>query len=92
MVLPGNDLGATPAVSARPLSVLVIDDDLDMANNLKDILEDHGYVEQIAERGADAQAKFSAQAFDLVILDIRLPDMSGPEYRQHSCAQFGIHC
>ncbi len=59
--------------------ILVVDDDLDILQSLKEILETRGYHVEVAEnaqKGLDvARKKF----FNLAILDIKLPDMEGTE-------------
>ncbi len=57
--------------------VLIVDDDADLAANLRDILEDAGYFVTVANDGRSALARCREQAYDLALVDIRMPDMSG---------------
>ncbi len=57
--------------------VLIVDDDADLAANLRDILEDAGYIVTVANDGRSALACIGEQAYDLALVDIRMPDMSG---------------
>lgn len=66
-----------PAAAARtpfPRRVLVVDDNVDAAESLAEILRDGGYEVATAHDGAAALAKVEEAAFDFVFLDIALPD------------------
>jgi DNA-binding response OmpR family regulator len=58
-------------------SLLFIEDDDGIRLALSMALEDEGYSVLEAANGADGLAAFRAAAPDLVLLDLRLPDMSG---------------
>ncbi|MBE9548482.1 MAG: sigma-54-dependent Fis family transcriptional regulator [Proteobacteria bacterium] len=57
--------------------ILVVDDEPDIRELVKDILEDEGYQVETAENGETARAKFSTEMPDLVLLDIWMPDTDG---------------
>lgn len=59
--------------------VLVVEDDTRLATLLQRQLEAAGFEVQTAERGATALAVVESHLPDLVVLDLRLPDMSGYE-------------
>lgn len=59
--------------------ILIVDDDKDIVNLLKDILEDEGYKTDHCYNGKDALYKINNNKYDLIILDIMLPDMDGFE-------------
>ncbi|MGA1825931.1 MAG: response regulator [bacterium] len=63
-----------------PPHILLIDDDLGMRTVLKDILEDSGYMVTTAEDGESAIEKVNENNFDLVITDLRMPNMDGMEF------------
>jgi DNA-binding NtrC family response regulator len=58
-------------------TVLIIDDNMEMATNLQEILEDEGVRVDVAQDGFQALSKLDEAGFDLVITDIRMPGMSG---------------
>jgi len=58
-------------------NILVVDDDVELASNLQDILETAGYSAAIAADGQTALTLSREKAFDLGLIDIKLPDMSG---------------
>ncbi len=57
--------------------ILVIDDEETIANLVKDILEGEGFQVALAYDGEHALEKIRQSPPDLVILDLRLPGMSG---------------
>ena len=57
--------------------ILYIEDHRDTAEAVKQMLEDAGYEVEISSRGADGLKKAHQKQFNLVLLDIMLPDMSG---------------
>jgi two-component system response regulator HydG len=61
------------------LTILIVDDDYNMAKTLSDILKLKGYLVEIVHSGADALEKVSAVSFDCVLSDIRMPEMNGVE-------------
>ncbi len=63
-----------PAKTAR---VLVVDDDAAMASTVADGLVDRGYEVTTATTGADATALVRDRSFDLLVTDLRMPDVDG---------------
>jgi len=59
--------------------ILVIDDEAGIRSSLKGILEDEGYSIKTAVTGEDALKLLKGQNFDLILLDIWLPQMNGIE-------------
>ncbi len=59
--------------------ILVVDDEAGIRSSLKGILEDEGYTTKTTETGEEALGLLTKQDFDLVLLDIWLPGMSGIE-------------
>ncbi len=58
-------------------SVLVVDDEVDIRELVKDILEDEGYQVSTAEDGASARHALRERRPDLILLDIWMPDLDG---------------
>ena len=63
-------------ISDKPL-ILVVDDEPDIRELIKDILEDENYAVVIAANGQEAQEAFSQHEPHLVLLDIWMPDIDG---------------
>ena len=59
--------------------ILVVDDQFTDRETLKAILEDKGYRVAIARDGAQAIQMVKERHYDIIFLDIRLPDMDGVE-------------
>lgn len=58
-------------------SILVVDDDRDTCRNLSDILTDLGYAVQTACDGFSALELVRKNAFDVALLDFKMPGMDG---------------
>lgn len=69
-----EDLSASDAPSA---SILIVDDSPLNRDLLNRRLKQHGYRVRKAESGREAIEAMRAEAFDLVLLDILMPDMDG---------------
>ena len=65
-------------VTARA-SVLVVDDEREICELLFDDLSGEGYLCSTAFTGQDALTKLKSGGFNVVLLDIKLPDISGME-------------
>lgn len=57
--------------------ILIVEDDLDIQELLRNFLREAGYETTIVSDGMEAIASFSASHFDLVLLDIMLPKIDG---------------
>lgn len=57
--------------------VLIVDDDVDFARELRDVLEVAGYSTRSSFDGRTAIARCQEEAYDALILDLRLPDVTG---------------
>ncbi|MEN8178723.1 MAG: diguanylate cyclase [Pseudomonadota bacterium] len=64
---------------ADPLSVLMVDDSPDNLNLLKQVLGNEGYELRVAPSGSFALRAIHINPPDLILLDIRMPDMDGME-------------
>ncbi len=61
------------------ISILVVDDDLIFGKNFAAILRNKGYYVKFVRSGNGAIAQLDVSHFDIVFLDIRLPDINGVE-------------
>jgi DNA-binding response OmpR family regulator len=59
------------------INILVAEDDTHIRNGLVDTLESEGYQAVPAKNGQEALERFLSGTFDLVLLDIMMPAMSG---------------
>lgn len=58
-------------------NLLVIDDEASIRHMLRLVLEEHEYRITEAENGVDALARLRKERFDVILSDIRMPDMDG---------------
>ena len=59
------------------MRLLVVEDDLPLAESLTALLGSSGYAVDLVHDGASAEALVAVEQFDLVILDLNLPQMDG---------------
>ncbi len=59
--------------------VLVVDDDKVLQQNVKQALEFHHFVVDVADNGKEAVTKVYGQKYDLVVMDVNMPEMDGIE-------------
>jgi DNA-binding NtrC family response regulator len=57
--------------------VLIIDDNVALAENIAEILEMHGYTTEVASSAEEALARFAPPPPDVVVTDYRLPGING---------------
>jgi DNA-binding NtrC family response regulator len=60
-------------------SVLVVDDEFDIREGLELLLTSEGYSVDQAQNGTEGLRKLEARSYDLVLLDLMMPDRSGME-------------
>ncbi|UXR66243.1 response regulator transcription factor [Bdellovibrio bacteriovorus] len=65
------------------MRILVVEDQVKMANFLKQGLNEVGYAVDLAESGSAAESYMAQGDYDLVILDVMLPDQSGIDTARH---------
>lgn len=59
------------------MKLLIVDDDTNIQRLYKEELEEEGYDVTIATTGKDALELFQKETFDIVTLDILMPDIDG---------------
>ncbi|MBN9660594.1 MAG: sigma-54-dependent Fis family transcriptional regulator [Acidobacteria bacterium] len=69
---------ASDASSSRG-RILVIDDEADIRESFETLLELEGYTVQTAENATEGLKKFESGVYDLILLDLMMPDRSGLE-------------
>ncbi|HEY2628298.1 MAG TPA: response regulator, partial [Usitatibacter sp.] len=67
--------GSTKVLAGK--SVLIVDDDIRNIFALSSVLEDYGMRIVTADNGRDAIASVQKQEFDVVLMDIMMPEMDG---------------
>src|SRR5215510_1264402 len=68
-----------PSTPGSRGKVLVIDDEVDIREGLELLLTTEGYVAETAQNGTEGLQRLSTNSYDLVLLDLMMPDISGME-------------
>jgi two-component system NtrC family sensor kinase len=77
------DIAEAPLVAVGPKTILIVDDEAEIAAILVEALESDGYHTETAENGVDALRRLEERAYDLVLSDTKMPVMDGIElYRE----------
>jgi len=74
------------------IKLLIVDDEKDIRDSLNDILIDEGYEVHIAENALEAKKIKLAQTFDLILLDIWMPDIDGLSLLKEWASNNEINC
>jgi len=61
----------------KNVRIIIVDDDENIRKTMKAILEDEGYVVDLAATGSEAIEMTQETVYNIALLDIRLPDMEG---------------
>jgi DNA-binding response OmpR family regulator len=76
-------------------SILLLDDDEELAETLKQLLEAHNFVVTTASNGADGLREIMAMDFDVIVCDLMMPHMPGDMFylavqktKPHLCKRF----
>ncbi|RYY47652.1 MAG: GAF domain-containing protein [Sphingomonadales bacterium] len=71
---------AAPVIAeAPPRRALVVDDELEIAESLADFLSIEGFACDVSVGGAEAQKRLAKGEYDLIVSDLRMPGMDGPQ-------------
>ena len=78
-----TDQGREVSGSTEPKQILVVDDDELTVKLLRKVLEAWDAHVEVAQNGKEALTKLAANDFDLLVCDIRMPEMTGQELFRH---------
>lgn len=78
-VPPPEKKAKTSKVLLSSIKILIVDDNVINQKILIHFLKKKGYAFAVANNGAEAVEKFSAEKFDMVLMDIQMPVMDGLE-------------
>lgn len=65
--------------SSAAIKILVVDDEPSIVDSVATVLRYEGYEVEVAATGRAALAKAQERRFDLIVLDVMLPDLDGLE-------------
>jgi PAS domain S-box-containing protein len=72
---------AAAAAGQKGLSVLIVDDEADVARSLAEIIEGLGHRPIVVDRSTTALEKIGQTSFDVVFADLRMPGLDGIDFR-----------
>ncbi|MDL2058807.1 response regulator [Mesosutterella sp. AGMB02718] len=72
--------------------LLVVDDEVGIRELLSEILSDEGHAVQTAANAEEARQAIQSDSFNLVLLDIWMPDMDGVTLLKELSAKQLLHC
>jgi CheY-like chemotaxis protein len=78
---PAQPIASDPssrAAPARDQRILVVDDDPAVAELLAEFLTDEGHQVDVAEHGKAALVRMESIRYDVVLSDLRMPELNGP--------------
>ena len=70
-------------INRKNVNILVVDDDKNLTEILRDYLTNIGYSVEEAKDGLEGLDKFRKGAFQLVLADLKMPRMGGVELLKH---------
>jgi signal transduction histidine kinase/DNA-binding response OmpR family regulator len=77
-----------PRAAGAPLHVLLAEDNVVNQKVALRMLERLGYRAEVAANGVEVLAALERQPFDVVLLDVHMPEMDGLEAARHICARW----
>ena len=75
LTAPARDRMQAPAKGR----VLVVDDEVEIRESLEALLDLEGYQVDLAANALEGERKLESRAYDLVLLDLMMPEKSGME-------------
>jgi response regulator RpfG family c-di-GMP phosphodiesterase len=72
----------TPTTKKPSYRILYVDDDNDILFSIKMGLESYGFIVDTFSNPLKALSSFQPELYDLVLVDIKMPQMSGVEFHQ----------
>jgi DNA-binding response OmpR family regulator len=70
--------GSAPSATSLDIkNILLVDDDVDLAHALKDLLEARNFLVTTVSNGAEALREVMEMDFDVIICDMMMPEMPG---------------
>ncbi len=75
--------GPIAQIDGESRRILVVDDELSIQQLLTGVLEMDGHDVSLANNGREALDRVARETFDLIITDVKMPVMGGPDLYQH---------
>ena len=95
MAAQTNAPGASDVPEHEIKSILLLDDDIELADTLKHLLESHNFVVTTVKNGVEGLHEIMRLDFDVIMCDILMPQMAGDMFyravertKPHLCERF----
>lgn len=72
-----NGKSESASQKMAPLNILIVDDSTEVSELLQYFLQSEGAKVEIARDGAEALSKVNESRFDLILMDLHMPGLSG---------------
>jgi two-component system NtrC family sensor kinase len=79
---------AATSIFSSPLKILAVDDEPTLLNLLRLIFTQRGHIVETAPDGKTALQKLDSQSYDLIVCDVLMPDILGPELYEQAVEKF----
>lgn len=76
-------------IGKQAKKVLVIEDDEDLVSLVSLLLQEDGFAVEIAANGREALDSLARQLPDVILLDMKMPIMNGPEFARELEVRYG---
>jgi CheY-like chemotaxis protein/anti-sigma regulatory factor (Ser/Thr protein kinase) len=73
-----NPTGSVEGAARRGHTILIVEDEAILAAGLARLLRRDGHTVDLAANGSLALAKLDERAYDLILCDVRMPELDGP--------------
>ena len=90
-----NDINSLDSTDLDIKSILLLDDDIDLADTLKMLLESRNFVVTTVKNGVEGLHEIMAFDFDIIMCDMMMPAMPGDMFylavqrtKPHLCKRF----
>jgi two-component system, OmpR family, response regulator ChvI len=77
-----SSIKETTTTKKSPYRILYVDDDHDILFSIKMGLESYGFIVDTFSNPLEALSSYKPELYDLVLIDIKMPEMSGVEFHQ----------